>query len=126
MTPNPRTEPLAPSKENPLMTDEVRCRVCSRPAQMRLDDTVKTHQVGGARCDGSLQPPAGDPPCTLSCGRDVGRVSWPVALDPSRRGPMAATFVCERPSHQREAAEWVRSLTGHEGVFVASKAAEDV
>jgi hypothetical protein len=71
MTPNPRTEPLAPSKENPLMTDEVRCRVCSRPAQMRLDDTVKTHQVGGARCDGSLQPPAGDPPCTPSYVRNA-------------------------------------------------------
>lgn len=108
------------------MSGEFRCRVCSRPVELRLDDTVKTHKYRGSRCDGSLQALAGEPPCALHCGREVGRVSWPADLDPAHQGAMASTYVCERPSHQREAAAWVREKTGHDGVFTEFKAAARV
>jgi hypothetical protein len=102
------------------MTEVTRCRVCSKPVSLRGDwGTVKPHRNGGAECEGSQQAPAGDPPCTVGC-REVGRVSWPPDLSGA---PMASTVVCERPEHQREAAEWVRSKTGREGVFVALKGA---
>jgi len=39
-----------------------RCAVCGRAWPRRLDGHVISHSAGGARCEGSGQPPAGDLP----------------------------------------------------------------
>lgn len=93
------------------MPAPIRCRVCRKSVRPRADETVMAH----GSCEGSMQPPLGDPPCAR-CGPTVGRVSWPVDLAPA--ADAVSTLVCDSPRHQREAAEWVRSVTGHDGVFV--------
>jgi hypothetical protein len=100
------------------------CRVCGKSPGIRLsDEMVKSHQNKGRRCVGSFRPPAGDPPCTLGCGPDAGRVSWPPDLRPGPGEPMASTYVCERSDHRADAVVWVRRQTGRDGVFEGSKVA---
>lgn len=60
-----------------------------------------------------------DPICTSGCLRYVGRVSWPADLKPGAGEPSASTYVCADEAHQADAAEWVESVTGRRGVFVA-------
>ncbi|WP_157253134.1 hypothetical protein [Nonomuraea typhae] len=47
-------------------------------------------------------------------------MSWPEPYQPGQAH--ASTYVCYDPQHQREAAQWVKSITGHEGVFVSREA----
>jgi hypothetical protein len=96
-----------------------RCRVCKKLVRVTANGLVGSHQAKGVCCPGMRQPPAGDPPCG-NCGLAVGRVSWPEDLRPVGGEGSASTYVCRREEHQAEAAEWVRSITGHEGVFVPS------
>jgi hypothetical protein len=55
-----------------------------------------------------------EPPCLPTC-RPVGTIGWPSR--PSRDEAHASTVVCDSPSHQDGAREWVRGITGHAGVF---------
>lgn len=114
--------------------DEPRCRVCGNRVQVRSgDDVAAAHRSRVAdwvrgpdgeprtdysgrrvrgRCPGSFRPIAGEPPCTPDC-RVVG--TWGVLYE--RGKPHASTVVCGSREHQREAAEWVRSITGVWGSF---------
>jgi hypothetical protein len=94
-----------------------RCRVCGKTARLRQDGTAGPHRGKDSRqCDGSGRPPAGEPPCLMTC-RAVGFMGWP-GIGQLRAGePHASTHVCDSPSHQVEASAWVRSITGHDGVF---------
>ncbi len=96
------------------------CRSCGRDSALNSDGLVQPHKADGVRCDGSHRPPAGEPPCGFWCGRTAGRVSWPEPYQPGQAH--ASTYVCYDPQHQREAAQWVKSITGHEGVFVSREA----
>ena len=96
------------------------CRVCWRDSALNSDEMVQPHGPRNQRCKGSGRPPFGDPPCGFGCGRMAGRVSWP---EPYQEGqPHASTYVCYDPNHQAEGVVWVRSKTGHDGVFVGREA----
>ncbi|MER7361858.1 hypothetical protein [Nonomuraea wenchangensis] len=97
-----------------------KCRVCDKDSALNQDELVHPHGPHGSRCRGSHRPPAGEPPCAF-CGRMVGRVAWPEVYDPDR--PHASTYVCYDPEHQREARLWVKTVTGHEGVFYGRETA---
>lgn len=101
------------------------CRSCHRDLSLTADETVTAHGAAAARCPGSHRPPVGEPPCTMSCGRTAGSVSYPADLigTPNLMEiAHASTHVCFDPEHQPEAAEWVNQKTGHPGVFVPFKA----
>lgn len=107
--------------------EDPRCRVCGNRVRVlddgesagahtsRLGPVVKDSAgvvTGRGRCPGSYRPIAGEPPCTPTC-RTIG--SWGV---PYVKGKAhAATHVCGDVEHQREAAEWVKSITGEWGSF---------
>jgi hypothetical protein len=95
------------------------CRVCGRDSALNVDELVIPHGPRNSRCPGSHRPPVGEPPCAF-CGRMAGRVAWPEPYEPGK--PHASTYVCFDPEHQREAIEWVKSVTGHEGVFIGREA----
>lgn len=99
------------------------CRVCGRDSAVNSDEEIHPHKgrtetglLVSGRCPGSHRPPKDEPPCGMTCGRWAGRVSWPEPLDPGKAH--ASTLVCFDPEHRSEAAQWVKSITGHEGVFV--------
>jgi hypothetical protein len=96
--------------------EPARCRVCGKSVRMRMDGVVGAHEHGGRRCSGYLRPPAGESPCGMFCTGIAGRVSWPAEYEPGK--PHASTLVCHDPEHQGEAREWVRQVTGHEGVLL--------
>lgn len=100
------------------------CRICDRDSAVNTDEEIHTHKAGPARCPGSGRPPKGEPPCGFTCGRMGGSVHYPADLF-TRADLMkvshAATYVCFDPEHQAEAAEWVRSKTGHKGVYAPWK-----
>jgi hypothetical protein len=100
--------------------DRPRCRVCNKPVRVIDDGLAGAHNVNGVRCHGYRRPVAGEPPCD-NCGPTAGRVSWPEDLRQIDGEGLASTYVCAHPGHQEEAAGWVRSITGHEGVFVPSR-----
>jgi hypothetical protein len=97
-----------------------RCRVCEKPVRVIDDGLAGAHNINGVRCYGYRRPIAGEPPCD-NCGPRVGRMSWPEDLRPAEGEGSASTYVCAHPDHQADAAEWVRSITGHKGVFVPSR-----
>lgn len=103
------------------------CRVCGRDSALNADEQIRRHKartatglITSGRCLGSSRPPAGEPPCDEDCGRKAGRMCWPEVYDPAL--PYASTYVCFDPEHQAEAAAWVKSKTGHEGVLVGRQA----
>lgn len=96
------------------------CRVCGKDSALNSDELVQAHGPRGSRCPGSTLPPAGEPPCGFWCGRTAGRVSWPEPYQPDQAH--ASTYVCFDPKHQREAALWVKGVTGHDGVFISKEA----
>ncbi|MET8985908.1 hypothetical protein ABZW49_10705 [Nonomuraea wenchangensis] len=95
------------------------CRVCGKDSALTMELLVLAHGPYRDRCPGSRRPPAGEPPCAF-CGPMAGMVAWPEVYDPDR--PHASTYVCYDPAHQREAVEWVKAATGHEGVFYSREA----
>jgi len=97
------------------------CRSCGRNLTLNQDDHIHPHKRLTTPCPGSGRPPAGEPPCDHDCGRKAGRVSWPEPYEPGK--PHASTYVCYDPEHQAEARLWVKSVTGHEGVFIGRSAA---
>lgn len=98
------------------MTDPSRCRVCARTVRLRSDETAGRHvNAHGRVCIGTGLPPAGEPPCTVTCRR-AGTVGWPPE-GPVANQPHASTVVCADPGHQEEARAWVYGITGHAGVF---------
>lgn len=106
------------------------CRVCGRDSAINQDEQVRPHNgssktglLVSGRCPGSGRPPASEPPCDHSCGRTAGRVSYPPDLTKADLSQAhASVYVCFDPEHHAEAAQWVKSVTGHEGVFVEMKA----
>lgn len=111
--------------------DRAECRICGRDSAINSDEEIRTHngmdKAGfstGRRCPGSGRPPKGEPPCGSRCGRLGGSVHYPADLF-AMADPLsvkhAATHACFDPEHQGEAAEWVRSKTGHKGVYVPWK-----
>ena len=89
-------------------------RPCGYGKTTRRPHQARTPAGLTFQCPGTGHPPAGDPPCTPAC-RPGGTIAWP--LDYERGKPHASTHVCDSPSHQAEASQWVQGITGHEGVF---------
>ena len=97
------------------MSDRERCRECGRSVRFRSDGTAGRHDgKDGGPCPGAGRPPAGDPPCLPTC-IPAGTVAWPAEY--VRGQPHASTHVCDSPSHQAQAREWVRGRTGRPGVY---------
>jgi hypothetical protein len=94
--------------------DKPRCRVCGQRVRMLVDETAGKHQRNGRTCTGWRHPIKDTPPCTDLC-RIIGEVGWPDPDEPDQ--PHASTVVCDSPTHQAEAAAWVKTFTGHLGVF---------